>query len=120
MPITIAELKKEIRAVTFEYGDETVNVSYRVGNYTGRTEMALHEAQLNNQPVSGLVKILVDLIVDWDVYEAEGDEAPLEVTVENLSKLPVDFLAVVTTAISGDMRPKDKTGSTSSGGSLQG
>ena len=117
MPIKIGDLSKEVREISFVFADETVNLSYKVGKYTGEAELRLSEAQTDKQPVNGLVNLLDGMLVSWDVLEDDGK--PMPVTVENLRRLPVNFLAEVANTITEDMRPNAVTASPSKGGSFQ-
>jgi hypothetical protein len=117
MSIKIGDLSKEVREISFVFADETVNLSYKVGKYTGEAELRLSEAQTDKQPVNGLVNLLDGLLVSWDVLEDDGKQ--MAVTVENLRRLPVNFLAEMTNAITEDMRPNAVTASQSRGGSFQ-
>jgi len=117
MPIKIGDLSKDVRDISFVFADETINLSYKVGKYTGDAELRLSEAQTDKQPVNGLVNLLDGMLVSWDVLEDDGE--PMMVTLENLRRLPVTFLADMTNAITEDMRPNAVTASPSRGGSFQ-
>ncbi len=98
MPISLSDLQNNTRVLTLEYDGESVTIVYRPGVIT-----PANSDDFNRQAV---VEQLEGLLVSWDIVDDKGK--PLPVTKELLDTLPARFLAHLSGAIVGDLRPNVK------------
>lgn len=75
MAVTIAELLRNTRTVSCEYGDITINLTYRPAAIT-------QEVMFSEQPIVGL---LLGALTAWDVYEDDAHTTMLPITAETLN-----------------------------------
>jgi len=85
-------------AVSFEYSGETVTLTARQNALTA-TALRQLQQMADTQDAGMLIPALASSVVGWDLVWEEN-EPNWPVTVENLEKLPVDFLAAMVTALS--------------------
>lgn len=117
MPIRLSDLKKDQRTCTVEFGEESAEVVYRPSAYTAELETGIQEATERNMPGKLLATILEAMISHWAVIGEDGQE--LAPTAENLSKLPIEFLAEVVRVITEDIGAGLETRKNSAAGSPQ-
>lgn len=115
MPIRLSELTSDERTIAVEIGEELLTVTYRPGGYTPEVEDAMRSQNEKNRPGNGLAAALSRLVMEWDLTEDNGEA--VEISLERLRKLPVEFLTRVTNAITTDMRPRRDERKNSEGGS---
>lgn len=95
MPIGLAELQSNTRTLSVDYDGETVTIVYRPGVLTPATSDEFGK--------QATVEQLETMLVSWDVLDEKGKALP--VSRELLDALPARFLAHLSGAILGDMRP---------------
>lgn len=106
MPIQLSQLKANTRSVVVAYYDDTVTVRYQPSVLTPNREAAI-KATAADSDNTALLETIADLVVEWDVLDAEGK--PLPRTVDVLRDLPSAFLMTIFQAIGEDMAPKAKS-----------
>ena len=85
-------------AVSFEYSGETVTLTARENAFTAKMVSDL-EAMSRTQNVSVIMPHLANAVVGWDlVWEENQPNWP--VTLENLERLPFNFILAMVTALS--------------------
>lgn len=108
MPVTLAHLIADTRTLSIPVGDDTLTVTYRPSGLTPATEGKLHELASAERAGGMLVTFLLDMLTGWDLLGEDG--APLPITDEVLSRLPLTFLARLVEALSGDVRADPTNG----------
>jgi len=93
--------------VRFEDTEETLTVSYRPMGFTPLTEERLQECQEQGRIGRGLVSLLLDCLVGWDLLDDKGK--PLAIDNDTLQSLPLNLLARIVSAIGEDMRPNPQS-----------
>ncbi len=109
----LAELAKKTKELTVDIDGQPLSVTYYTNAYTPEMEALLLEAE--KQPAASLARVVLNLVVSWDLEESDGSMYPL--SWEKVSKLPVQFLVWVFQGIAADIRPNEMTAGTSKGGS---
>lgn len=101
--LTLSQLKNDTADCELEYNGEQVQITYHPGKFTPAfvAEMTAWQKDANENDAQFLVKILADLMVDWDVRESP-DTPVMPITVENLSQFPFSFLTAVFQALLSD------------------
>lgn len=106
MPIRLSDLTKQTRVIHVDVGaSELLEVEYRVQAYTPELEAEIASADkgAEQRPVRTLSRILSMLVVRWSLVDDRGDMYPLD--EQHTSKLPLQLMLAVFTAIAEDMRP---------------
>lgn len=101
------------RTVAVTYAGENITVEYIPSRITPAWEREFNELLQDSWKSRAIVETLSGVIISWDLTE---NGKPFEPTVENISKLPVDFLLEVFTAIMEQSRPNRPNGGTFAGG----
>jgi hypothetical protein len=116
MPISIGDLAKRSKRVTFDFEiggkPEPVTVSYLIGKMTPALESEIREmadAPFRQQELTA--RVVSDLLESWDVTGEDG-KTPYPTDFDALQSLGVDFLGAVLLAIMQDIRPGEATGAT--------
>ena len=109
MPISLLKARRartaDTKTVTVEFGEESMDVEFRLSAITPSTLAALQEA--DGDKLGATVEFLCEVLSKWEV-EDEGKTLPIEPDV--LSALPVDFLTAIASAITADVQvPKAST-----------
>lgn len=90
------------RAVTVEWGDLKVNVTYDPTRLTG----LLIQKVSDDQDPNAIAEALATLVIDWDVMDGAGKNAkPYPITEENLLALPMGLLVAMMVKFGQDMQP---------------
>ncbi len=116
MPISLASMKDRRKTVTVDLGEgETFTATYRPAVYTSDFEReVMAKAESGEHNVVG--QMVVALVEDWDVYEDKAQKTKVPLTPERISQIPAMVLGPLFRAINEDIRPKQKTGGSFSGG----
>lgn len=109
MPLSIAKMAAKTNDLTFDFGGEQVNVTYRSGMITNEWE----EKYRNKE--DGIFHQVNDLVVKWDVTDDKGKALPTD--LDTLKTLPIEFLAYLVRQCAEDLVPNRRT-SARSGGSF--
>lgn len=113
MPINVNELKSNKRTVVVPYLDsDTVKVTYQPSVLTPVAE-AEYVAAAREGDNGPMLKMLSELILEWDVMESK--EKPLPHTPDVLAQLPSALMTAIMTAIQEDMAPNRQRGRSSFG-----
>lgn len=109
MPISLLKARRartaDTKTVTVEFGEESMNVEFRLSAITPSTLQALQDA--DGDKLEATVQFLCEVLSSWEV-EDEGRVLPIE--PEELACLPVDFLTAIATAVTADVQvPKATT-----------
>jgi hypothetical protein len=102
MPIKLSNIGAKQATVTVEYLGESAEVTYRPALLTPRDEAKLSEME-GKAAIDEMVGQLERVLVEWDVLGDDG--TPMEITAENLTDLPSNFLLVVMQAVREDSAP---------------
>ncbi len=109
MPVTLADLKRNVRTIPVEYGGLTIHISYRPSEITPTLgqEMVAHDTPL--------VLALERVLAGWDIVESDDNPTPLPITAEVLGGpgLGTPLLSRMWGAISEDMFVPNPSGATS-------
>lgn len=118
MPITLDNLKKDVRTCTVEYNGETAQVTYRPSGYTPEVEDRFQTYVQSSRSSNGFAEFLAGILISWDLLDDNGKEFPIE--LEDLRTLPGRFLTIVVNAITADMQEaNDENRKNSGAGSLR-
>ena len=109
MPISLLKARRartaDTKTVTVEFGEESMNVEFRLSAITPSTLQALQDA--DGDKLEATVQFLCEVLSSWEV-EDEGKVLPIE--PGELACLPVDFLTAIATAVTADVQvPKAST-----------
>ena len=109
MPISLIKARRartaDTKTVTVEFGDESMDVEFRLSAITPSTLAALQDA--DGDKLEATVEFLCEVLSKWEVVD-EGEVLDIDPVV--LSALPVDFLTAIATAITADVQvPKATT-----------
>ena len=109
MPISVLKARRartaDTKTVTVEFGDESMEVEFRLSAITPTTLASLQSA--DGDKLGATVEFLCEVLSKWEV-EDEGETLPIDPVV--LSGLPVDFLSAIAAAITADVQvPKANT-----------
>ena len=107
MPALGSLTSPKIVTVTFTYDDETVTISY---DRNKMTTNLLSRVQESNDPAV-IADVFAAVIHEWDVTEDDG--SPFPPSAENLGKLPLAALKLLSEAIGNS--PPSEEGKDSSG-----
>ena len=112
MPVTLGELRRNVRTVPVEYMGLKLNVQYRpsaITPYMSRDEQ--------DEPL--LVAVLMKALIAWDVYIDDELTVMLPITPENLGQegLGSGLLNAIVQAITLDSMVGKANGATSGDGS---
>ena len=103
MPITLLKARRartaDTKTVTVEFGEESMNVEFRLSAITPSTLQALQDA--DGDKLEATVQFLCEVLSSWEV-EDEGKVLPIE--PGELACLPVDFLTAIATAVTADVQ----------------
>jgi hypothetical protein len=115
----IKAIAKRTRTVPVDLGDgDTLNVVYRPSAYTPEFEMKT-QAAIDAKDRDALGKMLVDIVIEWDLYEDEAQKVKVPITVERLRTLPMIILAPVMESVGGDLSPNRRSAVASGAGSME-
>ncbi|MBS1716468.1 MAG: hypothetical protein JSS72_01900 [Armatimonadetes bacterium] len=110
----LQDFNKETRELVVALPEGALRLTYRAKTYTARYEQAVLELEQCDQPASQLVSLLAQILVDWDVTDAEG--ASVAPSVEVLSELPIETVSFILKAIREDSLPNLASGELSAAG----
>ena len=103
MPISLLKARRartaDTKTVTVEFGEESMNVEFRLSAITPSTLQALQDA--DGDKLEATVQFLCEVLSSWEV-EDEGKVLPIE--PGELACLPVDFLTAIATAVTADVQ----------------
>lgn len=126
MPLKLADLRKETRAVTFPFAGESVTVVYRPRllspvlrvQLLGGAGMFLEGEEAERVTLGRFVEVnreycaaLAGLLESWDVLGDDGE--PLPATAEWLEQFDAEFVRALVAAIVQDQRVDPRNGETS-------
>lgn len=109
--LTLSQLKNDKADCDMEYAGETVQITYRPGRFTPAfvAEMTEWQKKAGETDAQFLVKVLLDLMLGWDVTEEEGGPV-MAITAESLSQFPFSFLSALLQALLSDAAMGKQTG----------
>lgn len=106
--------------VPVKFGEEVLNITYNRGKFTPRVERELQEEAKANRPGGALAKMLMKVLISWDLEDAHPEDVNLpedqqrlvpvplnEQTLDDLLSIPAQARIVET--IAEDNRPKQTT-----------
>ena len=110
MPISLVKARRartaDTKTVTVEFGEESMDVEFRLSAITPSTLAELQEA--DGDKLGATVEFLCEVLSKWEVVGL--DNRVLDIETEVLSALPVDFLTAIASAITADVQvPKAST-----------
>lgn len=95
----LSAIRKELTQadVSFTVLGEEVNVKVNLGGLSPSSQtLLLGFEQGDNQDLGALVKIMTEIIFDWDI---ENNGEPFPPTYENISSIPVEVLGILLSGI---------------------
>lgn len=107
----LSDLAKDRRTVTVTVSGGSVNVTYRPAGITPEVEDGLRAMIAEQRVGATLVAMLAGILVDWDLQDDDGAMYPID--ADGLRRLPMQFLAAVAQAISGNIGPNPSSGGSS-------
>ena len=104
MPISLLKARRtrtaDTKAVTVEFGEESMDVEFRLSAITPSTLAALQAEE--GDKLASTVDFLCEVLSRWEVVGL--DNRVLDIETEVLSALPVDFLTAIASAITADVQ----------------
>lgn len=107
MPMTVAQLKGNLRTINVPYFGDNVVVTYRPGELTPASASEVNKEIEDGGGDNASIQMLCRCMVSWDVMEDK--DKPLPITPENLAKMPGPLLLAIQAAIGEDGSPKLKS-----------
>lgn len=107
MPVTLAELKANIRTVAVPYHEMTVIVKYRPSQLTPQNSSEIAERVERGEAKNLVIETLCTALVSWDIVDDTGEMYPI--TPESLAQLDGALLLAISEAIGQDSLPKPKS-----------
>lgn len=109
MPITLAEMTADVATVTFEWGENEVNVTYHPGKVTEQlfTQLGALENLTGanvKQAMEDFNATLADIVSSWDVLEGK---TMFPIDPKRFPALPLMFRMRVASSIVNDIRPEN-------------
>jgi len=112
-------IKDRTRDVKADLGDgDTLTVTYRPAAYTPAFEER-GQAAIDAGDRAALSKMLVELVIDWDLYFDEANKRKVPLDVATLQDVPMLVLSSVIDAVGSDLRPNRTSAVASAGGSME-
>lgn len=110
MPMRVSDLSvdSEEKAISVKFGENSLNLVYRVDKITPKSEGRLMDLARENRSGGALAEVLAAVVVSWDLENDKGE--PYPVTIEALSELPILVLSAIFEAIQAAQRPNRKSG----------
>ncbi|AZF90301.1 MAG: hypothetical protein BPHS0_15 [Phage 5P_3] len=120
MPLRLSSLKKSLRTITMEWDDNTLNVTYRLGEVTperaDRLAAMFEESRAEDRSNAEIWADILAVVESWDILGDDGN--PLPVTAETLAQIPITILRGIAEEITEDARPMKKKSRASGGRSF--
>lgn len=117
MPISVAALVVGRATITVDgLGDEGTDVltlTYDPNKFTAELEERMNELSQDGAAIRSLAMLLADLIVSWDVIDAEGQ--PVAPSADFLGRLGVPVLRRITEAIGEHENPNSSSATSGNG-----
>lgn len=107
MPISLAQLKGNIRTINVTYFSDNLAVTYRPSELTPQNQSAIQDRIDEGEAKNILVETLCQVMITWDVMDE--DDKMLPITPETLANAPGPLLLAISEAIGEDARPKPKS-----------
>jgi hypothetical protein len=105
--VSLAKLLRDSKTIGVDFGDETVQVTYRPQFLTPVTESLLREITDEAEPLrraAALAKLMPQLVSEWDLTEDEDGPA-IALTEERLQTVPSGILVDIMLAVQRDITP---------------
>jgi hypothetical protein len=106
MTIRLRDIRADIRATSFDYDGNEVNIRYKPSAVTPIFQSTLSRI---NEPDAekrtdfmDIVDVILPMLIDWDVLDESG--TPIDITAEILSNLPITFLTEIIRSASFDVQ----------------
>lgn len=115
MPIRVSALTADRRTIKVDFGDDTLNLTYKPSAVNAVQEARELEEREKGQVLLAQARSLAEIITSWDVQDDDGK--PLPVSADVMAPLGLDFTAKVTRAILDDLLPNRQTATVSRNGS---
>lgn len=107
MPISLAQIKGNIRTINVTYFNDNLAVTYRPSELTPQNQSAINDRIEAGDAKNILIETLCQVMVSWDVVDEAGVMLPI--TPETLAGAPGPLLLAISEAIGEDARPKPKS-----------
>lgn len=107
MPISLAQLKGNIRTINVTYFSDNLAVTYRPSELTPQNQSIINDKIEAGEAKNILIEMLCKVMITWDVVDEEGVMLPI--TPETLAQAPGPLLLAISEAIGEDARPKPKS-----------
>lgn len=120
MPVTLNKLRSQTRTIPVPFGDETINVTYRLSVYSTREslETQRYQREMQRKTAAGevtseddeammdwLIAQAIRLIESWDIVTDEKSGEMFPITEENLWQLDPALLNSIIVEIGKDKSP---------------
>ena len=106
MPISITDLKGNIRTINVSYFQFNSVVKYRPAMMTPVSDSEIQDA-IDNGDREASIRRLCEILVDWDLIDEDGEMYPI--TPDALGGLDSGFLTAILQAVNEDRVPKPKS-----------
>lgn len=107
MPISLAQLKGNVRTINVAYFSDNLAVTYRPSELTPQNQSEINDKIEAGEAKNILIETLCQVMISWDVVDDEGTMLPI--TPETLAQAPGPLLLAISEAIGEDARPKAKS-----------
>jgi hypothetical protein len=115
----LSQLVENRRTVTIPIGSGELTLAYTPAGVTPRmyamAEAVQQQPENRGAEVTFLVKLLLDMVTDWDV--TDDDDEPLPITEGTLMDMPVPILMKILDAIGADIAVPNSPSAPSDSGS---
>lgn len=116
---SLAALQKRTKTIKADLGDgDSLTVTYRPGAFTPAFEDGMRAAVEAKDP-SALAKMVVALIIEWDLFEDDKQTRKVPLTIERIQTIPMLVLTPMLEMVGEDMRPNSPSAVPSGAGSME-
>lgn len=105
MAVSLKALKGGEKVIPVTYGDETFDVAYLPGEFTGDllATVADTDETKATAALDAMLALLLPVLVRWDIEDENGENLPI--TSASLRAVPLAVLRAILGAIQEDSRP---------------
>lgn len=107
MPISLAQLKANLRTINVPYFDDNLSVTYRPSELTPQITAEIQDRVEAGEGNNVAVETLCRVMTAWDLMSDKDKMVPI--TPDELSALPGPLLLAIFEAIAEDGRPKPRS-----------
>lgn len=107
MPISVGQLKANLRTIAVPYFSDVITITYRPSALTPENSSVINERIEKGEAKNVIIETLCGTLASWDIVDDKGEMYPIN--PDSLAKLDGPLLLAISEAIGEDARPKPKS-----------